>query len=106
MASNQGNGRNVGTPDENRPGWRPTEDSGRRRSEDERELAHWEDRSRRDRGEAERSTGYGQGQSGYAAGRYEGDRSWESRYPYADERMRDRGLDPRGYERGYDRGSS
>lgn len=126
MANNQGNGRNVAMPDENRPSWRPQDESGQRNrrsmsEDDDRErmmrdrdrdderfmqrdrdrYGHWEDRSTRwDRDEGYRATErYGQGQSGYGAGRYEGDRSYESRnqgYPSSyDERMRDRGPDER-----------
>ena len=31
MANNQGNGRNVATPDENRPSWRPEDENGQRK---------------------------------------------------------------------------
>jgi hypothetical protein len=110
------NGRNVSMPDENRPDWRPQDDSGQRNrrsmSEDDdrfdrdedrslRGPQHWEDRtSRWDRDEGYRSTErYGQGQSGYGAGRYEEDRGFSSRnmgYPsHMDERARERGLDER-----------
>lgn len=98
------NGRNVALPDENRPSWRPQDESHRaRRSmseeddryEDDRYGRHWEDRSHRDWSNER----YGQGQSGYGAGRYEGDRSFEQRnqgYPGSfEERYRDRGTDDR-----------
>ncbi len=62
--------------------------------------SQWEDRSERwdDRDDRSRSTEYyGQGQSGYAAGRYEGDRAFGSRNQASggDVRNRDRGLDER-----------
>jgi len=126
MANQQGNGRNVAMPDENRPSWRPQDDNVSTRSrrtmsdDDDRDRmyrdrdrdddrfmhrgGHWEDRHERrfDRDEGYRSTErYGQGQSGYAGGRYEDDRSmhFQSRnsgYPEGyDERFRDRGLDER-----------
>src|SRR5829696_5692385 len=101
MANQQGNGRNVAMPDENRPSWRPQDDNVTARSrhnmndEDDRDRmyrdrdrdddrfmhrGHWEDRHERrfdrDRDEGYRSTErYGQGQSGYGGGRYEDDRS-------------------------------
>jgi hypothetical protein len=107
-------GRSVALPDENRPSWRPQDEQHRARRamseeddryEEERYGRHWEDRGER----------YGMGQSGYAAGRYEGDRSlgFESRnqgYPGSfEDRHRERGLDERFsgrggsayYERGY-----
>jgi osmotically-inducible protein OsmY len=121
MANQQGNGRNVAVPDENRQSWRPQDDNatrGRRgmsddddrymsrdRDEDrymqrdrDRFGSHWDERSSRDEGY--RSTErYGQGQSGYGAGRYEDDRGFQSRnmgYPGGmDERARERGLDER-----------
>ena len=121
MANQQGNGRNVAMPEENRQSWRPQDENatrGRRgmsddddrymsrdRDEDrymqrdrERFGSHWDDRSSRDEGS--RSTErYGQGQSGYGSGRYEEDRSFQSRnmgYPGGmDERARERGLDER-----------
>jgi hypothetical protein len=113
------NGRNVALPDENRPSWRPQDEAQRaRRSmseeddryEDDRYGRHWEDRSHRDWDRNERQ---GQGQSGYGAGRYEGDRSFEQRnqgYPGSfEERYRDRGTDDRFGGRGgsahYDRDS-
>jgi len=99
------NGRNVALPDENRPSWRPQDETQRaRRSmseeddryDDDRYGRHWEDRSHRD---WDRNDRYGQGQSGYGAGRYEGDRSFEQRnqgYPGSfEERYRDRGTDDR-----------
>lgn len=107
-------GRSVALPDENRPSWRPQDEQHRARRamseeddryEEDRYGRHWEDRGER----------YGMGQSGYAAGRYEGDRSlgFESRnqgYPGSfEDRHRERGLDDRFsgrggsayYERGY-----
>jgi osmotically-inducible protein OsmY len=62
--------------------------------------SQWDDRSGRwdDREGRQRSTEYyGQGQSGYAAGRYEGDRSYQSRNQRwsGDERYRDRDFDER-----------
>ncbi len=106
------NGRNVAMPDENRPSWRPQDDEQRNRrnmsddedrymSRDRDEDRFWEDRSSRwDRDEGYRSTErYGQGQSGYGSGRYEDDRSFQSRnmgYPaHMEERARERGLDER-----------
>src|SRR5258708_3289391 len=86
MANQERNGRNVAVPDENRPSWRPQDEQGQRnrrnmdeddaRYDDDRFMArdrYWEDREDR---MAER---YGQGQSGYGAGRYGGDRSYEAR---------------------------
>jgi osmotically-inducible protein OsmY len=110
----QGNGRNVALPDESRPSWRPQDDQSRNRRnlseeddryEDERYARHWEDRERRDWDRDER----------YGHGRYEGDRSFQSRsqgYPGSFEdryRERDRiygedrssGRGGSYYERGY-----
>lgn len=112
-------------PDENRPSWRPQDEGSRARRdmseedsrraqrrefgdeerfasrERERMGSQWDDRSARwdDREESGRSTEYyGQGQSGYAAGRYESDRSYGSRNemnPHGNERYPDRGGDER-----------
>jgi len=95
----RGNGRNVAVPDENRPSWRPEDpnpttrrswDDDRGRDDRERYGAHWTD----DRDEGWRSTErYGQGQSGYSAGRYE-DRDRSSRnlsYPGSFEEQGGRG---------------
>lgn len=117
------NGRNVAMPDENRPSWRPEDEQQRNRrsmsDDDDRYMQRdrddrymrdrdedrfWEDRNERssrwDRDEGYRSTErYGQGQSGYGAGRYDEDRSYQSRnlgYPsHMEERPRERGLDER-----------
>jgi BON domain-containing protein len=104
MPNQQGNGRNVALPDENRPSWRPQDENARNRrslsEEDDRydddryARSHWEDRERRDY-DTER---YGQGQSGYTSGRYDGDRSmqFQSRnqgYPGSfEDRYRERGT--------------
>jgi osmotically-inducible protein OsmY len=131
MANQQRNGRNVAMPDENRPSWRPQDDTQRNRRtmsdddyDDDRYMSHdrdrfeghWSDRRDRDERSIERSgfagprsdaewrrgdsiERYGQGQSGYGAGRYEDDRSYQSRnqgYPMGDdERPRERGMDER-----------
>ena len=114
MANQQGNGRNMATPDDNRTSWRPQDENGARsRRDDERFMSderdddrymqrgqHWDERSSRmDRDEGYRSTErYGQGQSGYGSGRYEEDRSYQSRnvgYPGGQDRTRERGLDER-----------
>lgn len=81
MANQERNGRNVAMPDENRPSWRPTD----------------EDRSQRMTDRDDRSIErYGQGQSGYGAGRYEGDRSYGSRnQANMSAYDRDRGTDER-----------
>ena len=77
--------------DEERFAWRERERMG----------SQWDDRSGRwdDREDRNRSTEYyGQGQSGYAAGRYESDRSFGSRNqmnPNWNERYPDRGGDER-----------
>jgi osmotically-inducible protein OsmY len=113
MANQQGNGRNTATPDEAR-GWRPHDENGmrgRRGDDDDRYMSGDRDDDRMQRGAREpgsrwerdegyRSTErYGAGQSGYGSGRYEDDRSYESRstgYPRGmDERARERGLDER-----------
>ena len=124
--ANQGNGRNVAMPDENRPSWRPQDEGGRNRRnmsddderfdrdrdyargdeerflsrERERMGSQWDDRSSRydDREERYATEHYGQGQSGYGAGRYEQDRAFSSRnqgYGGSEERYRDRGTDER-----------
>lgn len=117
MANNQGNGRNVAVPDENRPSWRPEDDNGPRNRrnpsdddddrymsrEDGRYGGHWEDRNvrwDRDEGRGTERYGterYGQGQSGYGAGRYEDDRGFSSRNQAwrGDDRPWDRGTDER-----------
>ncbi|HEU4612072.1 MAG TPA: BON domain-containing protein [Kofleriaceae bacterium] len=124
MANQQGNGRKVALPDENRPSWRPQDENGARdrrlvgdredrerlyrndREDDylrdrERFGSYWDDRSSRwDRDEGYRSSErYGQGQSGYGGGRYEEDRSYSSRnsaYPgELEDRPRERGVDER-----------
>ena len=94
----------MALPDENRPSWRPQDENARNRrslsDEDDRydddryARSHWEDRERRDY-DTER---YGQGQSGYTSGRYDGDRSmqFQSRnqgYPGSfEDRYRERGT--------------
>lgn len=106
MANQQRTGRNVATPDENHTTWRPQDETSRdderfATRDRERMGAHWDDRSSRwdDREDRMHSTEYyGQGQSGYAAGRYEGDRSYGSRnrgYVGGDDAYRDRGTDDR-----------
>ncbi len=106
MANQQRTGRNVAMPEENRPSWRPQDDEHRdderfASRDRERMGAQWDDRSARwdDREDRSHSTEYyGQGQSGYAAGRYEGDRSYGSRnrgYVGGDDAFRDRGTDER-----------
>jgi osmotically-inducible protein OsmY len=103
----QNGGRDVAVPDENRPSWRPQDQSAsnqrNRGNEDDHDNRSWRDRNYRDddRGSADRdprrwegSRGsevgygfhedraigrsterYGQGQSGYSAGRYGDDRA-------------------------------
>ncbi len=86
MPNQERNGRNVAVPDENRPSWRPQDEGQRSR------------RSMSDSDEHDRSTEhYGQGQSGYGSGRYEGDRSFRSRNQESmmDDPARDRGTDER-----------
>lgn len=107
MGNQNQNGRNVALPDENRPSWRPQDQTARVRGGDEDLGRSWTDRddrdddrrmSDRDRGDRGRfvtsqpesrwdddrdegyrpSERYGQGQSGYAAGRYGEDRSMQS----------------------------
>ena len=123
--ANNGNGRNVERSDENRPTWRPQDDTGRNRrasEDDDRErmmrdrdderfmqrdrerYLHWDDRFDRDEGGYRSTERGGLGQSGYGAGRYAEDRSYPSRnqggYPRNfDERSR-------GYERGYGYGEN
>jgi osmotically-inducible protein OsmY len=101
---NHNGGRNIAIPDENRPSWRPQDaqapNSRSRTNEDDHDYRSWRDRNYRDddrhaadrdprrweggRGsevgyddrDMSRSTErYGQGQSGYASGRYGDDRS-------------------------------
>lgn len=101
---NPNGGRNIAIPDENRPSWRPQDaqatSSRSRTNEDDHDYRSWRERNYRDddrhgsdrdprrweggRGsdlgyddrELSRSTErFGQGQSGYAAGRYGDDRS-------------------------------
>jgi osmotically-inducible protein OsmY len=123
----QNGGRNVAVPDENRPSWRPQDQDERhrargndddhdyrgwrdrhfdrqerdpRRWEGSRgsELGYWEDR---DLGRSER---YGQGQSGYSAGRYADDRSQQVHNrndPSFDDRRYDLGTDDRFSGRGW-----
>ncbi len=98
MANQQGNGRNVAVPDENRPSWRPQDDDPARsrsmsddddrymrdRDRDDRYRQRWEDRSRWDRDEGQR----------YGRGRYDEDRGYSSHnlgYPsHMEERARER----------------
>ena len=101
IQGNGRNGRNVALPDENRPSWRPQEDD--RYEDDRRMRGHWEDREHRDwdrdRDRDDWRGSYGQGQSGYAAGRQRDDRAmhFESRnHSYRDDRgEHDRGTDER-----------
>ncbi|MDB4957597.1 MAG: transport-associated protein [Myxococcales bacterium] len=121
---NPSSGRNVALPDDNRPGWRPQDEGGMRsrrhiddddRYEEDRYMrgggTHWEDRSERrgnwDRDEDFRTAErFGQGQSGYTAGRYQGDRSmsFQSRnqgYPGSfEDQHRERPTDDRFAGRG------
>ncbi|HEY5920167.1 MAG TPA: BON domain-containing protein [Kofleriaceae bacterium] len=148
MANQDRNGRNAHGPDDNRPGWRPQDEPGQRRGnlteddvrtmrdrdEDDRYMSrdrfsHWDDRIIRPYERDDRSTErYGQGQSGYRAGRYEDDRSylaqpnlgargeWRDSYPFdrgygdyqdRDDESRDQGrgnyLGQGGQEMGYER---
>lgn len=105
IQGNGRNGRNVALPEENRPSWRPQEDD--RYEDDRRMRGHWEDREHRDwdRDRDDWRGSYGQGQSGYAAGRQRDDRSmhFESRnqgYRDRDDREHDRGTDDRWTGRG------
>lgn len=104
MANQNQNGRKVALPDENRPSWRPQDQRARGRGMEEERGRSWREGDERDdeglvgeRGERgrggaresrlgsswedERDEGYrtseryGQGQSGYTAGRYGEDRS-------------------------------
>jgi len=98
MANQERNGGNVAVPDENRPSWRPQDEQGQRNRrnmdeddyDDDRFMArdrYWEDREDR------MTERYGRGQSGYGAGRYGADRSYEVRnlgLRGYDERPRDR----------------
>lgn len=107
--ANERNGRNAGL-DDDRQSWRPQDDADRNRrsmsgsGRDRDWDSHWDDRSSRmsDRDDDDRSDDrsierYGQGQSGYGAGRYEDDRSYGSRNQGAmsDRQSRDRGGDDR-----------
>lgn len=102
MANQDRNGRNVAVPEENQPSWRPQDDQHRNRrnmNEDDRNRdREWSSRGW-DRDEDDRNVErYGQGQSGYAAGRVEGDRSYGSRNQAAMsdwDQSRDRGSDDR-----------
>jgi hypothetical protein len=82
-------------------GRHPRDDERLAARDRERMGAHWDDRGERsdDREDRNRSTEYyGQGQSGYGAGRDEGDRAFGSRNqgnPLSDDRHRDRGTDER-----------
>src|SRR5437773_383393 len=78
----QGNGRNVALPDENRPSWRPQDESHRNRRtfseeddrfEDDRFSRHWDDRDRRDsdRDDSWRGERYGQARSPGYPGTFE-----------------------------------
>jgi hypothetical protein len=128
-------GRNVALPDENQPSWRPEDDRPRnqfrgRETDDDREYRPWRGRDSRDddrygerdrgrRGEMRDNGGdrdlptrsterYGQGQSGYNAGRYGDDRSQRLQgrsdmLPSAgsfEDRHRDPGVDDRFTGRG------
>jgi hypothetical protein len=144
MATYNPNGRNATRPDENRPSWRPQDQdrsertrsfddddrNWRGRDDDRFERAHDRDLGERGRwGNARDQRGnweddqrhqterYGQGQSGYGAGRYSDDRSYQSRnqsWYGRDDRDRGLGTDDRfergrggadfGNERGMDRG--
>lgn len=130
----QNGGRNVAVPDENRPSWRPQDQQAssmrNRGNEDDRDYRSWRERHQRDdimerdpqRWEGSRGSEvgysedrdlgrsnterYGQGQSGYSAGRYGDDRSqqiqnrnemvWSGHH---EERGRDLGTDDR-WQRG------
>jgi osmotically-inducible protein OsmY len=100
VANYQNGGRNVAVPDESRPSWRPQDQDPSHRArgnEDDHDYRgwrerHWDERQERDPRRWEGSRGselsygddreygrsterYGQGQSGYSAGRYGDDRS-------------------------------
>lgn len=97
MPNQERNGRNVAVPEENQQSWRPQDDGERnRRSMSDSDDRHWDDRSQRmhDDRSTER---YGQGQSGYGAGRSEGDRGFSSRNQgsMGDYGPTDRGTDER-----------
>lgn len=90
MANQERNGRNVTKPEGQRPSWRPHEDNQPSR----RSMSDGDDWDDGDRSIEH----YGQGQSGYAAGRHEGDRSYGSRNQSAmsdSDHARDRGGDER-----------
>jgi osmotically-inducible protein OsmY len=112
--ANQRNGRNVALPEDRRPSWRPQDDNSMRM----RRPQYWEDRDDRehdrtreleaewhghssDRYGSERNAQYeGQGQSGYGAGRVEGDRAFRN----SDWQFRGhRGKGPKGYQRSDER---
>jgi hypothetical protein len=118
MASNQnGSGRNVALPDENRPSWRPQDQNVRSRGEEGRYRDDRDDDRYMSEERYEGSRGgrqidaFGQGQSGYAAGRYGEDRSMQFQnrnesYPqggqryYEDRPRQTMGLDDRYTGRG------
>lgn len=134
MANQNQNGRNVALPDENRPSWRPQDQSTRGRGMDRddrdedrgigrgsrhggmREMGSYDD----DRDEGYRSAErYGQGQSGYGSGRQGDDRSMQGFQnrnqmyggPYSEDRQQGIGVDDRYSGRGgqgywQDRGGS
>jgi hypothetical protein len=107
MANQQRRARNIPMPEDADESWRPEdEDQPHERErfmarDRERMGPQWDDRSGRwdDRFDRQRSTEYyGQGQSGYAAGRDERDRSYGSRnqrYPGDERSSVDRGTDER-----------
>ena len=122
VANSNNGGRNVALPDENQPSWRPQDDEpGLRGHPDDREYRGWQDRGYPDddrygdRRAAMRGTGYrsdrerateryGQGQSGYGAGR-RGEEPWQHvrRTPTAgsfEDRNYDLGVDDRFTGRG------
>jgi osmotically-inducible protein OsmY len=87
MANQQGNGRRVAMPDDHQPSWRPQDEGDRRMRPGDDDERDWD---------RQRSTeSYGQGQSGYGAGRYGEDRSFGSRNQSAQNMSRDRGTDER-----------
>ena len=119
MATYNPNGRNATRPDENRPSWRPQDQDRdeRPRSFDEddrnspgRDDDRFEPARERDLGERGRwgnardqTERYGQGQSGYGAGRYGDDRAYQSRnqsWYGRDDRDRGIGTDDRFEGRG------
>ena len=129
MANYNPNGRNVTRPDENRPSWRPQDqdrnertrsfddDDRSWRSRDDDRFERSQDRDLGDRGrwgsardqrgqweddQRHQTERYGQGQSGYGAGRYAEDRSYQSRnqsWYGRDDRDQGMGTDDR-FERG------